>query len=146
MRIALLVTALLLSACSSSALQAHLFAGTTSRASLDLAADLGGAACSESASEAMGAAGVTPEAHARHVERCEASAGAHKLAVAAWRGYLASVLEAAAAGRRPDLSDVLRWAGELARLYKGVSAALRDLGVDAPRLPRVLEGLAGGEQ
>lgn len=143
MRLLLVVSLLALSACSSSSLRAHIYAGTTSRAVLDLASDLGEAACSPTVSAAMGAAGASPEAHERHVERCLAAKSSHKLAVTAWRGYLTAVLEAAAAGRRPDIADVLRWASQLAGLYRGVSSALRELGVEAPSLPPVLERLGG---
>jgi len=145
-RALVLVALLALTACSSSALRAHIYAGTTSRAALDLAADMGEAACSPTVSATMGAAGVSPEAHEQHVERCLAVKSSHKLAVTAWRGYLTAVLEAAAAERRPDIADVLQWARQLAQLYRGVSGALRELGVDAPRLPPVLDRLVGGEE
>lgn len=145
MRVLALTFVVVLAGCSAGALRAHVFAGTTSRATLELAADLGSAACSEEVSEAMGAQGVSAEAHARHVERCLNAKASHKLAVTAWRGYLVAVLEAADAGRRPNLTDVLGWARELARLYTGVSGALRELGVDAPRLPLVLEQLGGAQ-
>jgi hypothetical protein len=49
------------------------------------------------------------------------------------------VLEAASGGR-VGLVDVLRWASQLAALYRDVRAALAALGVDAPGLPSALGG------
>lgn len=140
MKPCLIVALLTLAACSNAQLRAHTAAAVTSRISLDLGATVGEEACSEERSAQMGREGVSVEDHEAHVARCVEARGAHRLAVQGWTAYVTSVLEAAASGRRPDLTDVGRWALELVRLYRGVSGALRDLGVEAPALPGFLGG------
>lgn len=125
--------------CTTSQLRTHAHAASLSRASLDLGAAMGEGACSPERSARMAREGVSASEHTAHVRRCEHISGAHALAVAAWRGYVAAVLSAAETGR-VSMVDVLTWASRLATVYQSLSEALARVGVDAPRLPAALGG------
>jgi hypothetical protein len=127
-------------ACTASTLRTHAHAASVSRASLDLGATLGEAACAPERSAQMARAGDTAEAHEAHVEACLAVKGTHGIAVAAWVGYVGAVLSAATTGRT-ELADMLAWATRFAATYAALADALRVLGVDAPGLPPALGGV-----
>lgn len=121
------------SACSTGQLRAHITTAATTRASLDLGATVGEAACSVERARAMGEAQVPPEEFAAHERRCTRALGAHKAAVAAWVGYVTAVL-AATGQRRPSLTQVLSWAAQVATLYGELRSAFQDLGIVLPAL------------
>lgn len=135
----LVAVALYATACTTSQLRTHAHAASVSRASLDLGATLGEAACSPERSARMAREGSTVEAHEAHVEACLSVKGSHGVAVAAWVGYVGAVLSAATTGR-VGLADILTWASRFASTYTTLADALRVLGVDAPGLPPALGG------
>lgn len=134
-----LLLLVVLSGCTTSALRTHTHAASLSRATLDLGATLGEAACSTERSERMAREGVSIAVHEAHIETCLRVKGAHSLAVASWVGYVGAVLSAATAGR-VGLADILLWASQLTSTYTALADALRLLGVDPPRLPAALGG------
>lgn len=133
-KVMILAPVLISMGCGAGALETHTKALGAMRTTLDVAATTIETACAERARAVVG----TDQAH-QLVERCERASALHGATRVAWQGWLDSVMLAASEDK-PDLSEALGLAIEVARLYARISSAF-----DLPPIPSWLSKLIAEE-